>query len=338
MKVKTILIMIMLMLLLGLTVMVFSLYQKNRIDEDLIYMIQSIPLNQTEEKAKYTKMMVKIFTAYSFRYDKRYKKSMSKEEKIVYLNENYKFAKLLKFGLYDVPILHQLETSFDPYVDHEYGEIGIGGIKWGTALLAQKLLDYMPDNYRRALYFDLKTKQDLKDPIISMKITYTLLWYERRQLRGLESWYISTYHWGSLILKHWKKGKGSVPTTFTLNGITYDVIKYYVSWAELRDSYEMGQIEPSKPIVEKWTAYMKKMKQEEIDYRKCRSVIRKQRKLLKEKNELEIELQKKYTEIDKQMIHIDKELKRIGGIANKTGWRKQYIKLRELIKNYIRRK
>lgn len=337
MKVKTILLVIMLVCVMGLTAMVYSIYHRRSIDNDLIYMIQSIPLSQTEEKAKYTKMMVKIFTAYSFRYDKRYKKSMSKEEKIVYINKNFKFAKLLKFGLYDVPIIHQLETSFNPYSEGDYGEYGIGQVKWGTALLAYKLLDYLPENYRRELYFNLKSRQDLKDPILSMKIAYVLLWYERRQLKGLESWYISTYHWGGFILKHWNKGKGSVPTTFTLNGVKYDVIKYYVSWAELRDSYEMGQLEPSKPIVEKWESYIKKMKREEIDYRKCKRIIRQQRKLLKEEKEIRIVLNKKHIEIEKHLKKMDKDLKQIGGIANKEGWKKQYKELKKAIKNFIRR-
>lgn len=336
-KVKTILIIILTVCIMGVTAMVYDICQKSHIDEDLIYMIQSIPLTQTEKKSKYNKMMVKIFTAYSYKYDEKYKKSMSKEMKIVYMNKNFELAKLLKFGLYDVPTIHQLESSFDPYLDHDYGETGIGGIKWGTALLAHKLLDYLPESYKRELYFNLNTRQDLKNPIVSLKITYVILWWERRNFRGLEDWYVSIYHWGGFLAKHWDRGKGSIPSSFTINGIKYDTIKYYVSWAELRDAYESGQIEPSRPIAEKWKAYMKKLTHEEINYRRCRRLIKKQRKLLREKKDIEKKLGEKYVEIDRQIAITDKEFKKIGGVANENGWKKQYAKLINLVKKYIRR-
>jgi len=262
-----------------------------------------------DAESKYTKMMIDILTAFSYKYDQNYKKSMNKDQKIKYIRFNYRCATILFFGLYDVPIIHKMESSFNPWMDHDYGEIGIGGIKWPTALLAERLLRFMPDNIRRLLYFELKSKKDLYDPITSLKITYALLWWERRSFQGREDWYVSIYHWGGFLSKYWDRGEGKVPVSFTLNGKKYNVIKYYYTFREMKEAYESGKLEPCKEIIEKWQAYFSRIREEEIDFRKTRSIIRSLRKKIKNYEEASNEKDEKLKELKKELKKANKRLR-----------------------------
>jgi hypothetical protein len=180
-------------------------------------------------ESKYRSMMIDVLTTYSYKYDSKYPKSMNKEMKIKYINENYDLSMLVGRNLFDVPIVHQLETSFNPYAKHEHGEVGIGGIKFGTALWAETVQEkYMPSNLAKRMRINLKTPNDLKDPIISLRITHTLLWWGDQVFDGREDWNIGTYHWGGFYERWWDGDNSKrVKDTFILNGIAYNTLKYY---------------------------------------------------------------------------------------------------------------
>lgn len=312
---------------------------KNKYDKsELLYITKSLTIEESEERSRYNQMMIRILTVYGYTYDKQYKKAMSKDEKIKYIRFNYKCAKALILGLYDVPIIHLMESNFDPYVIHPNGEIGLGGVKFNTALLAHKVLGLMPSNLRHLLKFEIKSKQDLLDPFISTKIAYIMLWHERRQFRGREDWYISAYHWGARHLgKRWDNGKGEVPLNFTLGGIEYNVIKYYTTFKEYKTAFENGKLEPGMPVKERWEAYVKNLRKEEIDFRRIKNVVRTLRKQLQEKKDIEKERDKKVEQIEKTANDLNKIVRQIGGKAKKTGWKKTWSEFKKKIKDYFKK-
>jgi len=291
--------------------------------------------NATDRESRYYDMMIQIFNTYSWQYDSKYKRAMTKEQKSTYMKLNWKLARAMDFSPFAVPVIHQMESCFNPYAKHVYGEMGIAGIKWDTGLLAFKLVDYMPAGYKSIMYpVDLKTPMDLEDPILSLKLTYVLLWYLRRQFEGREDWYILVYHWGGFLSRHWNNGDGEVPTEFKLNGKSYDVFSYYQTFKEMLESYEAGEIEPARPIIDKWQDYYAKLTKEEIDFRMTASIIKKLRRELRERKEIEYELNKKYEEIEKELEKANKQLKKISGESQSKG-KSALIKVRETAKNLI---
>ncbi|MBU1077045.1 MAG: hypothetical protein KKH98_07125, partial [Spirochaetes bacterium] len=129
-------------------------------------------MGEQEKKSKYRQIMIRILSVYGFEYDSQFKKAMNNDEKIKYINFNFDVANRLNFGLFDVPIIHQMETSFNPYAQGAFDEIGMGQIKYGTALLAERLLKLMPAGLQKLLDFKLNNRQDLFDPIVNTKVTY----------------------------------------------------------------------------------------------------------------------------------------------------------------------
>ncbi|MBU1076069.1 MAG: hypothetical protein KKH98_02170, partial [Spirochaetes bacterium] len=168
------------------------------------------------------------------------------------------------------------------------------------------------------------------------KVTYVLLWFFKREFKGREDWYISTYHWGGFLSKRWDNGLGEVPLTFTLNGIEYNVIKYYLTFKGLQEAYESGQLEVGKRIDEKWKQYHEKMVEEEIDFRMTKKIVRDLRTQLAEKRKLESELEKKDQEILLALNDASKQLKEIAKDSQKDGTvslRKVKNVVKDLLKN-----
>lgn len=289
-----------------------------------------------ERKSKYRKMMIRIMTVYGFQYDKKFKKAMSTEQKIEYINLNFDAATKLNMNLFDVPTIHLIETAFNPYAEGGYSERGLGQIKFNTAMLAERLLKIMPAYLRKLLHFEIKNKEDLFDPILNTKATYVLLWYLRKDYKGREDWYISAYHWGGFLRKHWDNGNGEVPLSFTLNGIKYSVIKYYITFSQLKESFVIGKLEAGKAIEEKWAKYRQKLVKEEIDFRKTKRIIRSLREKLAEKKALEQKLDKKHEEIDLALNHADTQLKQISDGSKKDGI-KSLKKIKYVVKNLIKK-
>ncbi len=321
--------------------MAWLLFQsKNKYDKsELLYITKSLTVEEGEQRSRYNQMMIRILTVYGYTYDKRYKKAMSKEEKIKYIRFNYKCATALQLGLFDLPIIDLMESNFNPYMIHQYGEMGLGGIKFNTALLAHEVLSLMPANLRRLLKFEIKSKNDLLDPFINMKVTYIMLWHERRQFKNREDWYISAYHWGAgHIGRRWDNGKGELPVKFTLGGIEYNVVKYYATFKEFKTAFEMGDLEAGIPIKEKWEAYVKKMEKEEIDFRKTKSIIRNLRKKVKSVKYEKDEYIKGNKELEELLWKSNKDLKKIAGEVRQGGGIKKLSEgTKRIVKNLLKK-
>lgn len=293
-------------------------------------------MGEQEKKSKYRQMMIRILAVHGFQYDSEFKKAMNNDEKIKYINFNFEAATRLNFGLFDVPVIHQMETSFNPYAKGAFNEIGIGQVKYGTALLAERLLKLIPSGLKKLLDFELKSKNDLLDPIISTKVAYVLLWFFRREFKGREDWYISIYHWGSFLAKRWDKGKGDVPIKFTLNDVEYNVIKYYLTFKAFKETYETGQLEVGRRIEEKWRKYQKQMVKEEINFRRTKKIIKDLRKQLVEKKELEKKLDKKHEEISIALNKANEQLKDISKGSQKDG-KISLKKIKDVIKDLLKK-
>lgn len=332
-------------ILLGLILcfLVFSTVQsvsyKARINDnmrELLYIKKAIPWSEiTDRESRYYDLMIQIFNHFSWQYDPKYVRAMSKEQKTTYMRLNYRLAVAFDFPIFCVPVIHQMESCFNPYAPHAYGEIGIGGFKWDTAVLAAKLIEYMPPAYRELLKCDVKVPEDLHDPIISLKLTYALLWYLRRVYRGREEWYILVYHWGGFLARHWDNGDGNIPVNFTLDGKKYDVFIYFQTYKSMLEAYESGELEPSRVIAEKWEAYRSKMVKEEIDYRETKSIIRRLRRELEEKKEIEQKLAKKYKDIEIALSKANDDLQRIARdsqVKGKPALRKVKDTIKKLMK------
>jgi len=316
----------------------YSIYETKRYKSDkneVAYMIQAFNLQEGEALSRYRKMMIRILSAYSYPYNSKYGKSMTKDMKIKYINFNWEASQLLKCSPFIVPQINKQETAFDPYVDHEYAEIGIGGMKFETAVFAEGLLKHMPTKLRRFLYIDIKTRQDLKDPIVNNKCTYILLWWNMRAF-GREDWSILVYRWGGFLTRHWKGGEGSIPVKFTLNGIEYNAYKYYFELASFVDAYERGLLEPNKPIKELWNNRYKKLVKQEIDFRRTKSIIKTLRNELKKKKVLEKELTEKEERIEDLLIWASNELKKISNESKKGGGKKALDKVKDVVKRILK--
>lgn len=301
-------------------------------DINLTKMNQSADVNMTKlyfrwdnmqfEESKYTEFAVKIMNHYS--------RNMNRELRVNYIRQNWKISQALSFNPFEGPGIHYLETSLDPKGEHDYGEVGIGGIKYGTALWALAIQDRaMPEHLRKYVKVKDFKKEDLSDPIVSLKLTYTLIWYYRKVYNGMENWYISAYHWGGILDRHYKRGKNRIPTHFTLNGIKYNVIKYYVAWKEIVTAFNQGKLEPSAEIRARYRKYENKLVQEEINYRKCLGIIRDLQKKIKKREEVDKELQEALKKSERQMMQIS-------GQSKKGFGRKVLLKVKDVARNLMK--
>lgn len=330
MKIRTryilILINLVIVLILFFRVEIFDIKYNKRMAgmiREITYMTDQFnwsSMEESERKSKYQKMMIRILENYAYQYSEKYKKAMIKEQKINYINLNYQAARELDFGLFDVPIIHQMESSFNPYAKGQYEEFGMAQMKYWTAVFCQASLKYMPDNARRILSFEIKNPEDLYDPIIAVKCTYVYLFWLRREFKGREDWYISGYRWGGYLSRHWFGGDGFMPISFTLDGIKYDVLPYYMNFRKWKDAYESGKLEIGIPIDEQWQAYYKSLVQDEINFRNTMSLIRRLRKELNQKRDIEKELKIKYNDIEKMIQEANEELRILSGEAKKKGF------------------
>jgi hypothetical protein len=325
--------------ILMLIVIVFNSIYINWIrqekDNEIAYMIQAFNWKEGEALSRYRKMMIRILAAYSYPHNSKYGKSMTKDMKIKYINFNWEASQLLKISPFIVPQINKQETAFDPYVDHAYAEIGIGGMKFETAVLAQGLLNYMPEKLKRFFKVEIKTRSDLKDPIINNKCTYILLWWNLR-LFGREDWSVLIYRWGGFLNRHWFDGEGKIPVKFTLNGIEYNAYKYYFELASYIDAYERGLLEPNKKIKELWIDRYKKLCKEEINYRDTSRIIKTLKKELREKKQIETELTEKEKRIENLLIWADNELKKISGESKNGGGKESLKKVKNIVKRLLK--
>jgi hypothetical protein len=269
-------------------------------------------------ESKYTEFAVLLLEKFS--------KNMNRETRVQYIRENWRISQALSLNSFSGFAIDYLETGLNPDGKHDYGEVGISGIKYNTALFALTIQkNFMPTHLKRYVYVDLRNKEQLKDPIISMKLKYTLLWWYRIQYGNMENWMVSVYHWGNHVGKHFKTKK-EIPIRFTLDGINYNVLKYYVAYKEILIAFNSGKLEPAVESRNRWKAEYKRQCKEEITFQNCYRIIKRLQRQIKEKENKELAYIQSDEKLKIELEKSKKEMIKISGQAKngegKTALRK----------------
>lgn len=299
---------------------------RNKKNFEFMYMLKNTDWKKMIEKeADYTMTMYAILDTFS---KKKIGQCLTKDQRIIYARENLKMANTFGWGKYDVPVIHQLESSFDPFQEHLFGEIGMGGIMYSTAINTFAFCQaYMPRRLWERTKFNLRSRKDLKDYINSLKMSYMILWYGRTIFKGYDLWSVSFYHFGGSVWKRWRGGEGEFPIKFiyyTKHGkMVLDCRKYFYAWRFLRQCYESGDINGAHKLWEKYRKDKRIYNSEVVKYRRAVSVIRRQEKIIKEyefyKNLYDKQVEK-IKESNKQKKKVLRQVKKEG---NEKGWVKE---------------
>jgi len=233
-----------------------------------------------------------------------------------------------------------MESAFNPLQLGPYAELGLGQVKWETALLTEALLDNLQPYLKKKYYFKIETREDLKDPIVNAKVTFVLLNYLRNKYDNIEMWYVSIYHWGGFLNRYFYRGDGQLPKSFKINGIKYSVADYYTTFKEWHDTFEAGEIEPYHYVPsKKWEKARSRMLKEEITLYSAHREIKKVRKKLetreKKSEELEVankELEKSLDDAEVKFVDLYGELKIYDGRSPKEKMKKAKGIVKEWIK------
>lgn len=302
-----------------------------------------------ERYSRYQDFMIRIWNTYGFTYRKpseRYPvpRAMSDQERVAVWRLNYELSELFGFanmrngtGYYDIIIKGIIETALDPNAEGGYGERTWLQLKDEAVMMAWVIYKKMlPDRFKEYVAFDYDGNlESVKEPTTALKVAFILNWYYRRKYKGVETWYISMYHWGMGFLgKHFEDGRGTFPTKFTINGIKYDPMLYYITFRTMKDAFESGDIEAGKPVVAKWNRYKQAMIKEELQLLKTHKAIRslnkklaKIERRLKEKDSLVEESRELIAKLKKDLDGKEAEFKKIyGNIRNwKQGNLREYM-------------
>lgn len=284
--------------------------------------------SKTKADEKYYSRMIEILSAYS---------KMKRPERITYIKENKRVAELVSRGPFQVPSIGILETSLDPRGKHGFGEEGIHGIKLNTAKYAEFInRNYMPSHIASKMRVRIRSKKDLRDIKTQIRVTYILLWWFDQCYNGSDMWSISVYHWGGFIAKYWKSDK-DVPASFTLNGIKYGVMNYYLAWKELVTCFEKGELEPIANIYSRYKKNKKKLHRREIEYRKLKRLFKGADKKV---NNLEKDidlLKKDVKEYREYKKWAEKELYKIGADARKGKAKGMIPRIKQLARDWLKK-
>lgn len=250
-------------------------------------------LGYAAQKEVHRKHMMRIFSVHGFVYDKKEVKAFSKEQKVEVIELCFNLTLDLRkwgvtVGFYDGVTTGVLETSLNPNAEGSYSEKGYLQFKWMTAVTAYALYLRMPEWFQKKYKIQLTSSDDLFNPVISTVLYYVLYANLLKQYRGSMMWAMSEYHWGAGFLGNtWRKGKGDLPASITLNDIKYQMPAYYMNWISLKESFEAGLVEEGKPFTRKWQAVVRRILREEVRLNNSKNIIK---KLRNEKRDIKLQL------------------------------------------------
>jgi hypothetical protein len=280
-------------------------------------------------ESKYTEFCIFLLEKYS--------KNMDREKRVQYIRQNWYISQGLSFEPFAGVALDYLETGLDPKGKHDYGEIGISGIKPDTALFALTIQKYiMPKHLLKYVFVDYRNKYDLSDPIISMKLKYTLLWYYRMKYDNMENWVISVYHWGGHVGKHFKIKK-AIPVRFILDGINYNVLKYYTAYKEVLIAFNSGKLEPAVEARNRIRADYKRQCREEITFQNCFREIKRLQRVIANRNKKEKEFIESDITLEKELIRSRKEMQKISRESRAGGGKTSLRKVKDVALNLLKK-
>lgn len=274
-----------------------------------------------EQKDTYRHFMLNVHRVYGVKYQRDSERSYGLRAKEIseWIDLNWELSKLLNFDPYMVPALQKMESSYDPYVPGPYNEIGIGQVKWETALLVFKIMESMDPGLVRAINklvtIQFSQPAELNNFALGTAVQYILLWYLRNRFDYNELWYVSVYHWGGFLYRYYQGGTGQMPLRFKINDVDYNVSAYYCEYRLWVETFNEGRLEPDPVVVAKWDMENKRMLQEEIKlntaHKRVRSWEEKYKKLELSYNET----LKHYEEVKSETEKMKLEFRRIYGEA-----------------------
>ena len=239
-----------------------------------------------EQKETYRNFMLNVHRVYGVKYQKGSVRTygMSTKTLSYWIDLNWDLQKLFGFDPYLIPVMQIMESALDPYAPGPCGEKGIGQIKWGTVGIVliefpkmnkgmQNRIKRLCSKYNINIHFT--THEELTDPLLCTMVQAMLLWTLRNEFDYNEQWYTSIYHWGGFLYRFYKKGTGQMPVQFTINDIKYNVGAYYIKLKQTMETFNEGQLEPSKIVLAKWRATENRLRKEEVALNSSYKVIKK---------------------------------------------------------------
>jgi len=256
-----------------------------------------------------------------------YKKCLSDAEKIRYTALNFKLALAFKYGLYEVPAEHILESNFNPYKVHDiYGELGLGGFWYSTAVFYHDYAErYMPRNLWSYVSFKLSRPEHLLNYENALKMSYIWKWVEGHTYINAEMWLASSRRWGKFIYKHYNNGADLFPIKFTIKLSSGEVKKYnprkiYYVWRNLCRYFEAGNIAAAHDLFIDYRHDKVKIEKAEIRYRTLKGRIRQLEKQIDNYKKITLLQSSELENLKSSVDKAKKVCKQIGGEAKEIGW------------------
>lgn len=250
---------------------------------------QMVDLGVVAQKEVFRKQMMRLFSIYGKRYDRKEVVAMSKEQKPRVIELCFGLTLDIKrwggdVEYHDAVTTGILESALNPNQDGPAGEKGWLQFKWATAWTAYGMYKSMPDWFQKKYRVELKKHSDMYNPYTSTILYYVYKANLQKYYRGSEMWAMSEYHWGLGYLGNsYQNGKGDLPAFVTIQGKEYCIPAYYMNWISLKESFKAGKVQEGKEFHTKWQARQRVILKEEITLNNSAKIIK---KLRNEKNDI----------------------------------------------------
>lgn len=219
-------------------------FERELIDGDRIFydkVAERALVGPGEHFRKHVDFYNKIIGWYGPQYRKG-KRGMSHKQRSKFVINLYDYNKMLGLPYFDVISIALIESYYDPFTVGPFNEGGMFQMRPGAVAQAVMYHGFIKSKHvRDRLRFNYGKDSDLRDPLNQLKMACVLLWGYRRQYANDPSWYVSSYHWGGIMDRYWRK-KIQVPKEFVFNKGTVredvrDPFVYYFMWANIEQAF-----------------------------------------------------------------------------------------------------
>jgi len=281
-------------------------------------------VSEEEQYFKFKSFMIRIMNVYGNTYDPKNPHAVPPDEQSDYIKFCWQAAKLMKMSPYRIPVIHQMESCFDPWANNTNSgldEKGIGQQCWTAALYGLSLRDFLPPNLKSFFQVDFKYSDELYQWEVSTKLTFILMYFLDREFHGRDEWALSVYHWGGFLRRHWNEGNGNIPVQFYFEKggkkIKYSVIDYWLTAEKLIAAYEQGDLEYGKAISRVYDEKKTQLMQEEKQLRRAREIIRELRNQIATEKEARREAVAQRSNLEAFLLQATVDMWKIYGKAGK---------------------
>lgn len=236
------------------------------------------------QKEVFRKHMMKLYTIYSYAYDRKEKKALSDKEKAEYINLCFDLAKDLGHPLsrWHGPIISIMESSMNPYALGDFITIkdkegkkrevptsyGMCQMKLSAAMHYYGYYLLLPKWFKNRYPIKITSEEDLLSWRTSTILLYSGLWgLYNKEFMGEHHWVVSAHHFGSTVLsRFFNGGNGKLPSYFIYNGVKFPVSEYWTCFLGMKEAFETGKLEVGRPFERKWHKVKKIIQKEEKEF------------------------------------------------------------------------